>query len=160
MIWFLLILQLITLSSLVILYRRTRSTETSEMAEEEAQAEAFLAGTIERLLQELQTSADRASAGLTTQIGALETLLAEADEKLARLPATRRSKRASSGATLAATSTTPSHRADWAQDAITLANGGLSPREIARKLERGEREIRLAIAANTNGLTADIGSAL
>lgn len=138
------VLQLLMLAGLLVLFRRTTAGGLS-LSEEEAEAEAYLTHTVERLLQDLQQSADRATAGLSAQRAALEVLVADATS-IRPQAATRDWEqdppvaRAWGGA----------NSNVWAQDARALAEEGLSAQEIARQMGRGEAEIRLALTAGAS----------
>lgn len=146
MIWVLFFLQAVTAAGLLTVYWRSRRRdEVSPISEEEAEAEAFLANTVERLLGDLRESAERATTGLNEQMRALETLLAKADDRLARLPLTdltgdlarlNVSEPAEGPATIGAT---------WTAEVIDLASGGLAPLQIAKQIGRGETEVRLVL---------------
>ncbi len=142
MVWFLLTLQIATGAALVALYWRTRPHSPSrQLSEDEADAEAFLATTVERLLRELQDSADRATTGLSEQRRALEALLSQADARMARLP------QGSGAGELPAAGP----RAEWTQHVVELAASGLPPLQIAKQVGRGETEVRLALAGSAGG---------
>ena len=145
MIWFLLFLQAVTAAGLLALYWRSRRpAEVSEGSEEEAEAEAFLANTVERLLQDLRESAERATSGLSEQMQALEALLAKADDRLARLPVTDFTRDGSEPTTVTSTI-----GAAWTEEVIELASGGLAPLQIAKQIGRGETEVRLVLGSRT-----------
>ena len=55
------VVQLATLVGLIVVARRTAGPGAFGLSEEEAEAEAYLTNTVERLLQDLQQSADRAT---------------------------------------------------------------------------------------------------
>ena len=66
------VVQLAMLAGLIVLARRTAGTGSFGLSEEEAEAEAYLTNTVERLLQDLQQSAgpgDGGSGGATGGAG-------------------------------------------------------------------------------------------
>ncbi len=140
MIWLILALQMATLGGLAWRWWRARRALVSaaEPSDDEMEAQAFLATTVERFLHELQDSADRATRQLREQTGALEALLSQADDRLARLPDAR---------PVAAGAAAPRGAAPgWPEQAHALATEGLAVRQIARRLGRGETEIRLVLS--------------
>ncbi len=149
MIWLLLGLEiLLALGLLALAWRGRRATVHGILSEEEAQAEAFLAATVEQLLRDLQESANRTTLRLSTQTEALEALLREADSRVApeRSSARRTRKRARKDEPPAAA--TP---AAWTQQARTLSESGLGPLQIAKEMGRGTEEVRLALAGASKG---------
>lgn len=152
MIWVLLVSQVIIGAGLLALWWRARAAPAAErgyLSEEEAQAEAFLATTVERLLHDLEDSADRATERLNDQMESLQTLLGQADERLAKLPgAFTAGPVAIEGAAIARAG--PS-RAAWTDQVLTLAREGLAPLQIAREVGRGETEVRLVLTQAPGG---------
>ncbi len=146
MIWVLFFLQAVTAAGLLTVYWRSRRRdEAGPISEEEAEAEAFLANTVERLLGDLRESAERATTGLNEQMRALEALLAKADDRLARLPLTDLTggpARLSVGEPAEGPATVG---ATWTTEVIDLASGGLAPLQIAKQIGRGETEVRLVL---------------
>lgn len=155
MVWILLILQVCTAAGLayyawqtVLARRRAAAGAAGATTEEAAEAEAFLTHTIEQLLQDLQASADQATTQLLEQTGQLERLLSAADARLAQWPAVE--------ARLAVGAAGPVPPASaavtvWTARVAPLADEGLAPREIARRLARSETEIRLVLARTAGG---------
>lgn len=146
MIWILFFLQAITATGLLAVYLRSRrQEEVGQISEEEAEAEAFLANTVERLLGDLRESAERATTGLNEQMRALEALLAKADDRLARLPLTDLTGDLAHLSVSEPADGAPTVGATWTAEVIDLASGGLAPLQIARQIGRGETEVRLVL---------------
>lgn len=150
MIWLLLVLQLATAAGLILLAGRLRRRgRGNPLSEEEAQAEAFLAATVERFLRDLQESASRATVTLQTQAEALQALLAQADERLAATPppaaAVPAPERRPAKRVRAAAGASGQH-SGWPQRARELSESGLPPLQIAKRIGRGEEEVRLVLA--------------
>ena len=169
--------QLLLLAGIIVLFRRTAGSGFLALSDDEAEAEAYLTNTVERLLQDLEQSADRATAGLAAQRAALEALLAQApaaadlmaQESGGTAPAAPVSPDGSAGSTPAVSLSealasrslsdsaseemparnvaTPAPASGWVGQALDLARGGLTSIEIARQVGRGEAEVRLALAA-------------
>ena len=142
------VLQLAMLAGVIALFRRTAGG-TMTLSEEEAEAEAYLTHTVERLLQDLQQSADRATAGLAAQQAALEAIVSDATPAHASSALRESASREPSlppaaGAPIAPTRATA---AFWVDDARHLSREGMTTNQIARRIGRGEAEVRLALAA-------------
>jgi len=144
MIWMLLILNLLTAAGLGALYLRERQgvQGAAEISAEEAAAEGLLMQSVERLIDDLERSAARATDRLLEQTQTLESLLAESEARLTRSRSERRGSPA-------ARKSTPARAAAglWTDRAAALAAAGQDARAIARDLGRGEAEVRLALAA-------------
>ncbi len=157
----LLALHVLTAAGLIYLYWRMRRRPASGYgSEEEAQAEAFLANTVERLLHDLQESAQRATAGLSQQTEALEALMSEAETRVVR-PPERGAEAGGAEAPLRRTGGAEAPlrrtgggallRAAWTLDALDLARQGLPPLQIARRVGRGETEVQLVLTSAKGG---------
>ena len=145
------VVQLAMLAGLIVLARRTAGTGSFGLSEEEAEAEAYLTNTVERLLQDLQQSADRATAGLAAQRAALEALLSQAEPLQRSWAAAEPTEPAGGGAPDPVGVPEARPVSGWVGEVVQLAGEGLAPIEIARRVGRGEVEVRLALTRGETG---------
>lgn len=171
----LLVMQLLTMLALAgVVFWAYRRPATPSLTEEEEQAELYLTTTVERLLSDLEQSAQRASTDLAEQMQMLEALLQEADRtaeatkqtapELTVVSSRPVSSRPVSSKPVSSKPVSPSLVSSrpesglaevpriqdleppaWTDQVVALATSGLTPRTIARRLERGETEVRLVL---------------